>query len=169
MSREEEIRDIVEEYLFKRALLEDGDIPSFRSKLFHVIKVLSDFRWIFLIKLETKGRHPGPEPGLILKTGTATIQNLLDLGPGLKSEKSGTRDWDRDASRNPGPDEGFRDSTLGDCSGDWKFSGTRSWSRADPFWKLLIWNYSWILVGDRRRLHSFEADQKALAYRFKTR
>ena len=125
MSREEEIRDIVEEYLFtNEALLEDVDIPSFRSKLFHVIKVLSDFRWIFIIKLETRDRHPG----LILKTGSGTgqIQNLLDLGrgPGLKSEKSGTRDWDRDASKNPGPIEGLRDSTLGDCSGDWKFPGT---------------------------------------------
>ena len=45
VSREEEIRDIVEEYLFtNEALLEDVDIPSLRSKLFHVIKVLSDFR-----------------------------------------------------------------------------------------------------------------------------
>ena len=44
VSREEEIRDIVEEHLIKRALHEDVDIPSFKSKLFHVIKVLSDFR-----------------------------------------------------------------------------------------------------------------------------
>ena len=46
---------------------------------------------------------PGPRLGLILKSGTGTvtqIQNLryLGLGPGLKFEKSGTRDWDRDAS-----------------------------------------------------------------------
>ena len=40
---------------------------------------------------------PGPELGLILKSGTGTgtqIQNFRDLGlgPGLKFEKSGTRD-----------------------------------------------------------------------------
>ena len=60
----------------------------------------------------------GPGPGLILKseTGTGTqIQILRDLGlePGLKFEKSGTEDRDSDSR-----DEGFRDSTLGDCPGD---------------------------------------------------
>ena len=55
---------------------------------------------------------PGPGLGLILKSGTGTgtqIQNLRDLGlgPGLKFEKSGTRDWDRDASKNPGPEPGL--------------------------------------------------------------
>ena len=54
----------------------------------------------------------GPGSGLILKSGTGTgtqIQNLRDLGlrPGLKFEKSGTRDWDRDASKNPGPEPGL--------------------------------------------------------------
>ena len=37
----------------------------------------------------------GLGPGLIIKSGTGTgshIQNLRDSGPGLKSEKSGTRD-----------------------------------------------------------------------------
>ena len=44
VSREEEIRDMIrEEHWIKRAL-HDVDIPSFKSKLFHVIKVLSDFR-----------------------------------------------------------------------------------------------------------------------------
>ena len=94
----------------------------------------------------------GPGLGLILKSGTRTqIQNFRNtgLGSALKFKKSGTRDWDRDASKNPGPepgltifssgtgtqdqkirdnpefrdwdrdfdlrDEGFRDSTLGDC------------------------------------------------------
>ena len=55
---------------------------------------------------------PGPGLGLILKSGTGTgtqIQNLRDLGlgPGLKFEKSGTRDWDPDASKNPGPEPGL--------------------------------------------------------------
>ena len=57
-------------------------------------------------------RNLGPRSGLILKseTGIGTqIQNLRDLGlgPGLKFEKSGTRDWDRDASKNPGPEPGL--------------------------------------------------------------
>ena len=56
-------------------------------------------------------RSPGPGnlgPGLILKSGTQ-FQNLrnLGLGAGLKFEKSGTRDWDRDASKNPGPEPGL--------------------------------------------------------------
>ena len=49
----------------------------------------------------------GLRPGLILKSGTGTgtqIQNFRDvrLGPGLKFEKSGTRERDGDASKNPG-------------------------------------------------------------------
>ena len=49
-------------------------------------------------------RSPGPEnlgPGLILKPRTQ-IQNLRDLGlgPGLKFEKSGAQDLDRDTSKN---------------------------------------------------------------------
>ena len=50
-----------------------------------------------------------PGLGLILKSGTGTgtqIQNLRDLGPGLKFEKSGTQDSDRDASKNLGPEPG---------------------------------------------------------------
>ena len=31
----------------------------------------------------------------------------LGLGPGLEFEKSGTRDWDRDASKNQGPEPGL--------------------------------------------------------------
>ena len=55
---------------------------------------------------------PGPGSGLILKSGTGTrtqIKNLRDLGlgPGLKFLKFGTRDWDRDASKNPGPGLGL--------------------------------------------------------------
>ena len=51
-------------------------------------------------------------PGLILKSGTGTgiqIQNLRDLGlgPGLKFEKSGTQDLERDASKNPKPETGL--------------------------------------------------------------
>ena len=51
---------------------------------------------------------PVPGLGLILKSGTGTgtqIQNFRKLGrgPGLKFEKSGTRDRNRDAkSENPG-------------------------------------------------------------------
>ena len=44
----------------------------------------------------------GLGPGLIRKFRTWTgtqIQNLRDSGPGLKSEKSGTRDWDRNSSK----------------------------------------------------------------------
>ena len=52
-------------------------------------------------------------------------QKIRDSGPGLKIEKSGIGDWDRDSDLR---DEGFRDSTLG----DWKFSGSRSPFRADP-------------------------------------
>ena len=60
-------------------------------------------------------RSPGPgnlEPGLILisRTGTGTqVQNFRDLklGPGLKFEKSGTRDWDRDALKIPEPEPGL--------------------------------------------------------------
>ena len=47
----------------------------------------------------------GPGPGLIINSGTGSgtqIQNLRDSGPGLTSEKSGTRDWDRDWSKYPG-------------------------------------------------------------------
>ena len=66
-----------------------------------------------------RSRSLGPgnlEPGLglILKSGTGTgtqIQNLRDLGPGLKFEKSGTQDWDRDASKNLGPEPGLFFST----------------------------------------------------------
>ena len=63
---------------------------------------------------------PQPRSGLILKSGTGTgtqIQNLRDLGlePGLKFEKTGIGHRDRDSDLR---DEGFRDSTLGDCPGD---------------------------------------------------
>ena len=37
------------------------------------------------------------------------------LGPGRKIRKSGILDQDRDSDSQ---DEGFRDSTLGDCPGD---------------------------------------------------
>ena len=61
---------------------------------------------------------PGPGLALILKSGTQ-IQNLRDLGlgPGLKFEKSGTRDWDRDTSKNPGSGTGTgtRDSGTQLC------------------------------------------------------
>ena len=91
-------------------------------------------------------RSPAPENlGLILKFGSGTgtqIRNFRNLGPGLKFEKSGIEtgsetqnqkiwdlgpgpglkieksgigDWDRDSDSR---DEGFRDSTLGDCPGD---------------------------------------------------
>ena len=46
----------------------------------------------------------GPGPELILKSGTGIgtqIQNLPDLGSALKFEKTGTRSWDLDASKNP--------------------------------------------------------------------
>ena len=57
----------------------------------------------------------GPGPGLILKSGTVTEtgtqnQKIRDSGPGLKIEKSGNGDWDRDSYLR---DEGFRNSTLG--------------------------------------------------------
>ena len=47
------------------------------------------------------------------RTGTQN-QKIRDLGtgPGLKIEKSGIEDWDRDSDSR---DEEFRDSTLGDC------------------------------------------------------
>ena len=65
---------------------------------------------------ESPGSHSpgpgnlGPGLGLILKSGTGTgtwIQNLRDLGPGLIFEKSGTRDWDRAAAKNPGTEPGL--------------------------------------------------------------
>ena len=59
---------------------------------------------------------PGPGLGLILKSGTGTgtqIQNLRDLGPGLKFEKSGTQDSDRDASKNLGPEPGLTTFSSG--------------------------------------------------------
>ena len=92
-----------------------------------------------LVTVVSRGRHPGQGPrdpagnpaenlgpGLLLKSGTQ-IQNLRDLG--LKFEKSETRDWDRDVSKNPGPEPELTifssgtetrdlDSNLGDCPGD---------------------------------------------------
>ena len=61
---------------------------------------------------------PVPGLGLILKSGTGTRTQIKKI-----------RDWDRDSHLR---DEGFQDSTLGDCPGDRKFSGTWSRSRADP-------------------------------------
>ena len=49
-----------------------------------------------------RDRVPGIPQSRSRKSGTGTqIQNLRDLGlgPGLKFEKSGTRDWDQDASK----------------------------------------------------------------------
>ena len=45
---------------------------------------------------------------------------VTSLDPGLKIEESGIGDWDRDSDLR---DEGFRDSTLGDCPGDYRIPG----------------------------------------------
>ena len=77
----------------------------------------------------------GPGARLILKFGTGTgiqIQSLrnLRLGPGLRFEKSGTLNLDRDASKNPGlgpggksrksgvRDRDSKSEIFGDCPGD---------------------------------------------------
>ena len=70
------------------------------------------------------------EQGIILKSGTGTgtqIQNFRDLGsrPGLKIEKSGIGDWDRDSNLR---DEGFRDSNFGDCPGSTEFRDSFPWT-----------------------------------------
>ena len=49
-------------------------------------------------------RKSGTGMGLTIKSGTETrtqIENLRDSGSELKSEKSGTRDWDRRLSNQP--------------------------------------------------------------------
>ena len=95
--------------------------------------------------IKSRDRHPGqgprdhavPVPEILdrdrdsfLKSVTQ-IQNLRDLGleQGLKFEKSGIWDWDRDASKNQGPEPGLN---FGGLSRGLKFSGTHSRSRADP-------------------------------------
>ena len=67
--------------------------------------------------LEIKKSKIGESP-TGTRTGTGTQNQKIrdsEPGPGLKIEKSGIGDWDRDSDLR---DEGFRDSTLGDCPGD---------------------------------------------------
>ena len=94
----------------------------------NTILIINDQRYNLKV-VANRGRHPGQGPrdpavpvleiwdrdwDSFSKSGAGTgtqIQNLRDLGlgPGLKFEKSGTRNWDRDASKR---DSGTRSRGL---------------------------------------------------------